>query len=59
MSKDNIYIAISRKEIEKEIENIVREYTKKLVSYDYVKDVFYNELRKFASSKIKGKLTKG
>lgn len=53
MSNDKIYIAISKKEIEREIEMIVREYTKRLVNYDYVKNVFYNELRKFASSKIK------
>ena len=53
MSRENVWIKIPRKTIEKEVEKVVREYTKKLVSYEYVKNVFYNELRKFAKSKVK------
>ena len=53
MPKDMIYIGISKKQIEKEIEKIVREYARRLVDYNKVKDVFYNELRKFAKSKVR------
>jgi len=48
-----IYIGISRREIEQEIEKIIRSHVKALVTYDKVKDVFYNELRRFAISKVK------
>ena len=55
MPKEKIWIGISKKQVEKEIEKIVKEYVRKLVSYDYVKSVFYSELQKFVQSKIKKK----
>lgn len=51
MEEKKIWIGISKKDIEREIEKIVREHTRRLVDYKYVQNVFYSELCRFAKSK--------